>query len=468
MPATMPLRLGPRPLPLHLATVLLSCTGSLNAWQLWKNGSPDSKPPAPASPGSGPPRPPVARARSRSDDQSLPKPEEISAPIEAGLAAARAALLPLMQEAAALIGGQPPAGGAAQPTSDPFAQALQRETMRRLDRLTAGISAYRHSPVRRDLPEAPTVWEEASTQLLDYAPMSGAANHDSLRPVLIVPSLINRWHVLDLNAERSVVRFLARQGLRPFVVDWGTPGPIERQYDCAAYVGRLERALAFVRASTKQKPAILGYCMGGTLTMALAQRNLAASRGLVLMAAPWDFHADRTGQSFIAAFGPAMAKLAEAAGELPVDVLQMLFWSIDPWQVARKFERFAAASPHSATTRDFVLLEDWLNGGAPLAGPVARECLLDWYGENLPGRGEWRIDGEAIKPDRVELPTLVLIPSGDRIVPPASAAAVCAPGALPRATRLDLPLGHIGMVTSGRAPDLCWQPLARWLNDLAD
>ena len=67
-------------------------------------------------------------------------------------------------------------------------------------------------------------------------------------------------------------------------------------------------------------------------------------------------------------------------------------------------------------------------------------------------------------PRRVNVPALVMIPSGDRIVPPLSAAALAEPGRGFRAvTRHDLPLGHIGMVVSGRARELCWTPLFDWL-----
>jgi polyhydroxyalkanoate synthase len=121
----------------------------------------------------------------------------------------------------------------------------------------------------------------------------------------------------------------------------------------------------------------------------------------------------------------------------------------------------------SDTARDFVLLEDWLNEGAPLAGPVARECLVGWYGENVPGRGAWVVGGRKIVPKKIKTPSLVMIPSGDRIVPPASAIALVDPKrGLKNATRIDLPLGHIGMVVSGRARALCWAQLIDWLTAL--
>jgi polyhydroxyalkanoate synthase len=256
--------------------------------------------------------------------------------------------------------------------------------------------------------------------------------------VLVVPSLINRWEVLDLTAEKSLLRAIAVEGLRPYLVDWGTPNAEERRFDLTAYIARLERALAFVAKRARRAPIVMGYCMGGTLGVALTQRQPRKVAGLALLAAPWDFHADKTGHAFLLSTGPLLAELADKVGELPVDVLQTLFWSVDPWLAVKKFPRFLGMDQQGEHARDFVLLEDWLNGGAPLAGPVA--------------------------PAKIKRPALVMIPSGDRIVPPLSAAALADPKrGLKNVTRLDLPLGHIGMVVSGRARELCWTPLIDWL-----
>jgi polyhydroxyalkanoate synthase len=285
--------------------------------------------------------------------------------------------------------------------------------------------------------------------------------------VLVVPSLINRWEVLDLTPEKSLLRALAAEGLRPYLVDWGTPDAEERRFDLTAYVARLERAVAFLIKRARRAPAVMGYCMGGTLAVALAARQPRRVAGLALLAAPWDFHADKTGHAFLLSAGPLLAEMADRVGELPVDILQTLFWSLDPWLAVKKFGRFLGMDPGSASAREFVLLEDWLNDGAPLAGPTARGCLIGWYGDNLPGTGQWSVGGRRIVPSKMRVPALVMIPSGDRIVPPLSAAALAEPGrGLANATRLDLPLGHIGMVVSGRARELCWTPLIDWLRDI--
>ncbi|MCA0302697.1 MAG: alpha/beta fold hydrolase [Proteobacteria bacterium] len=387
-----------------------------SAWKLSKPGSPNSNPGSPAAP------------------------ESVSA------------LLPEIATAEAAAG----AGS--------FDRALQREIRRRMARLADGVLAYRRHPVARTLENPAVAWSEGNTRLLDYGLTHRAARKRGARAVLVVPSLINRWEVLDLTAEKSLLRAMAAAGLRPYLVDWGTPDDSERKFGTTEYVARLERALDFVRKRARRAPAVMGYCMGGTLSVALAARRPRRVAGLALLASPWDFHADRTGQAFLLSAGPMLAEMADRLGELPVDILQTLFWSLDPWLAVKKFGRFLGLDQQGDNAREFVLLEDWLNEGAPLAGPTARECLVGWYGDNQPGAGRWEVGGKRVVPAKITVPSLVMIPSGDRIVPPLSAAALADPKrGLRNATRIDLPLGHIGMVVSGRARALCWTPLIDWL-----
>lgn len=406
----------------------MTWASSESAWKNWKPGSPGSRPNSPV------PETPVPDA---------PVPDAI------------AALLPQIAALEARDG------------AGRFEEALRREIARRMHRLAEGVLAYRQHAVHRTLENPPAVWSEGNTRLLDYGATHPAARARGARAVLVVPSLINRWEVLDLTAEKSLLRAMAAAGLRPYLVDWGTPNDEERRFDSEAYVARLERALAFLAKRARRAPAVLGYCMGGTLTVALAARQPRRVAGLALLAAPWDFHADRTGHAFLVSAGPLLAEVADKVGELPVDVLQTLFWSLDPWLAVKKFGRFLGMDQAGAGAREFVLLEDWLNDGAPLAGPVARECLVGWYGDNVPGSGRWIVGGRRIVPAKINVPALVMIPSGDRIVPPLSAAALADPvRGLKNVTRRDLPLGHIGMVVSGRARDLCWTPLIDWLRDI--
>jgi len=342
-----------------------------------------------------------------------------------------------------------------------LARALAAEIGSRISAFQAGIEAYRGDPYRRVLADPPEIWRAGTTRLLDYGdPMAQAP------AVLVVPSLVNRPWILDLSARRSLLRWLALRGCRSFLVDWDAPGEAERSFTLDDYlVRRLEPALSVAREASGGRVAVLGYCMGGLLALALAQRRPADVAGLALLATPWDFHADSPWP--LASLRPVLAGLAglaQALGALPVDLLQVAFFSLDPLLAARKFSAFAARAAHGADTAHYVAVEDWANDGVPLAGPVARECLLSWYGANEPAGGRWRVAGAPVEPGRLSCPALVILPRRDRLVPYASAQALAR--AIPGARRLEPDLGHIGMVVGERAPDDVWGPLADWLRTI--
>jgi polyhydroxyalkanoate synthase len=340
-------------------------------------------------------------------------------------------------------------------------EALDREVRRRLDLYLAGIERYRHHPYRRDVSDPPVLWREGTSRLLDYGTLGPAGSRGPV--VMFVPSLVNRGYILDLAAGNSFLRWLASQDFRPLLVDWGRPGEAERGFDLTDYVaGRLERALDAAVAQAGGPVGLVGYCMGGNLALALAQRRAKDIAALGLLATPWDFHADRPELArTIAAGSEPLLRIADRLGELSTDVLQGLFYLLDPYLAPRKFVRFATFEPGSARERAFVALEDWLNDGVPLPAKVARECLTGWYGENTPGRTRWCVAGEPVDPARIALPTLVVVPAQDRIVPPASAEALAQ--RIPHAERMQPSVGHIGMMVGGLAESAVWRPLAAWL-----
>jgi len=323
--------------------------------------------------------------------------------------------------------------------------------------LVAGIAAYRRHPWRRDLPDPPSVWQEGGSRILDYGG-EGV-------PALFVPSLVNRAYVLDLAPGHSMLRWLAGHSVRPLLLDWGWPGETERRFTLTDYVaGRLERALAAAAGLAGGPVVLAGYCMGGTLAVAAAERRPELVRALALLAAPWDFHAgDPARAGLVARCLPALEPAMALGGTLPVDWLQVLFALLDPFGVGEKYRAFSRLDPAGDRAPLFVALEDWLNDGVPLAAPVARECLGGWYGENRPALGTWMVAGLAVDPRRLRMPTLVVAPGRDRIVPPESARVVAE--LIAGAELVEPRAGHIGMVAGSGAETALWQVLGEWLND---
>jgi polyhydroxyalkanoate synthase len=336
--------------------------------------------------------------------------------------------------------------------------AVEDESLARHLAMLDGIDAYRGHPYRREVEPAPAAWRQGTTRLLDYR-----RGESGSLPVLVVPSLINRAYILDLNPRRSLMRSLAARGLAPFLLDWDAPGDQELGFGLDDYVaGRLEAALDHVIALTGRKPAVIGYCMGGDLALALATRRPDQVAALALLATPWDFHAGRQAHGIMMrALAEPLGKMIESMGQVPVDLLQSMFSALDPNLTARKYAAFARLKPSSARARDFVALEEWANDGVPLAGPAARDCLFGWYGANDPAAGRWQVAGRPVVPGDATVPTLVLVPERDRIVPPESALPLAA--AIPGARTLMVKGGHVGMLLSARAKTDVHGPLAKWL-----
>jgi len=102
------------------------------------------------------------------------------------------------------------------------------------------------------------VWTENKWRLLRFSPPTPRFK----TPVLLVPSLINRWYVLDLGPSRSLIEWLVAQGHDVFCIDWGTPGAEDRYLtwdDIAGrYLGRAVRIAARASRSSSGATHLLG------------------------------------------------------------------------------------------------------------------------------------------------------------------------------------------------------------------
>lgn len=262
---------------------------------------------------------------------------------------------------------------------------------------------------------------------------------------MLVPSLINPPHVLDLPSHSLAAAVAAQHHV--LSIDWG-PASERASLDLG---GHVESLLVPLLRELGEPVALVGYCIGGT--MALAAANLLPVKRLATLASPWNFAAYPTAarQSLGKLWSDARPA-AQAFGVLPTEVLQAAFWSLDPRGIVAKFARLAGEPEASEAVRRFVTIEDWANEGEPLPLPAARELIEDLFTRDLPMRGEWRVGERAIRPD--PCPTLHFTARADRIVPAESAP----PGPIHSVAS-----GHVGMVVGSGAPVALHRPLLDFL-----
>ncbi|MFK8251608.1 class I poly(R)-hydroxyalkanoic acid synthase [Ancylobacter terrae] len=137
------------------------------------------------------------------------------------------------------------------------------------------------------------VFQNELMQLIQYAPSTETVMEV---PLVIVPPWINKFYVLDLNPEKSFIRWAVAQGLTVFVVSWVNPDPSHADKGFESYMrDGVLKAVEVAQEITGSKDVhTVGYCVGGTMlaiTLAwlAARRKTAGIRTATFFTAQVDF-----------------------------------------------------------------------------------------------------------------------------------------------------------------------------------
>ena len=378
----------------------------------------------------------------------LPRPRH---PLEAQTSA-------LLDQWQSLVAGQSEALKNLLGQNPEFFQALTQESGQQTREFLEGVAAYTSAQYQRPEKKYRVLWQQGSARLLDLAPEAVDAV-----AVLMVPSLINKFYVLDLYPGASLAEYLAAQGYRPLMLDWGSPGAAEEDFTTGDYITAYAiPALQALRAAHEGPITLAGYCMGGIFAVAMAQLASFLVDGLILLATPWDFAAEDTPRVLLDPSAQTMLRsVIRGMNPVPPIVTQTLFHLINPWHVQKKYAKFLTTT--GAARKHFLAVEAWVNDGVPLTQNVAEECFVDWPQGNILARQQWKVGRRWIAPESIPCPALALIPKHDMIVPVGTARPLTR-----LLARCDVRMpesGHVSMVVGSQARKECWEPVAGWLEE---
>ncbi len=135
--------------------------------------------------------------------------------------------------------------------------------------------------VGKDLGISPgaVVFKNEVLELIQYQPTTPQVYR---RPLLLVPPQVNKFYVMDLSPNKSIVRYLVANGLQVFTISWRNPTPQQREWGFETYDLAILEAIEAVRAITASPDVnIVGSCLGGmTLATLLGHRAAQGDRSV--------------------------------------------------------------------------------------------------------------------------------------------------------------------------------------------
>ena len=139
--------------------------------------------------------------------------------------------------------------------------------------------------------EGAVVYQTKLFQVLQFKPLTAQVYE---RPYLMIPPCINKYYILDLQPESSVVRYLVEQGHTVYLISWKNPDADMADTTWDDYIGGAIHGIETVQAISGQKQInILGFCVGGTITATalavMAARNQHPAASLTLLTTLLDF-----------------------------------------------------------------------------------------------------------------------------------------------------------------------------------
>lgn len=300
------------------------------------------------------------------------------------------------------------------------------------------------------------IFTSGGTRVLYYAP---ARRYKKSLPCFLVPSLINRSYIMDFS-EDGLVRRLTERGHACYLVDFSEPKNEERDFRYEEYVLRrlLPAALHAWRHSGAPAFFLGGYCVGGWMALALAQR-LPQKRvaGVALFGVPWNF--SRVAPAFHDALQSATDAVAArgADGPVPGAWVAALFYAVYWPSVVRRRDR-------SQDKERAGRLNAWLNDGIDVSMPLAKQTVCEWLGKNAPENGKWYVGESPASPRGMRFPLFICAGKRDAVVP--LSASLPAAKACGNAQLHLYPGGHVGMMTGGKIAERCRRRLNEWMRDV--
>jgi polyhydroxyalkanoate synthase len=307
-----------------------------------------------------------------------------------------------------------------------------------------------------------TIHASGTLKLHHYRPLADSVYRV---PVLIVTSLVNQPYILDLVPGQSMVEYLLRQGFDVYLIEWGRPRQEHKDLTLEDHVLRLlpECVDAVLRDSRERELSMIGYCVGGLLSVLYAALHPKAPlKNLVCMAAPVNGDGLVSLKAWMGEGFDEEGLIAQY-GNVPADWVQNTLRALRPFGKVAGAANLLNQIDREDTVRSNLRMGKWESDNIPFPGGVFRQMVNDFLRANKLVKGQWLIGGKRVDLAQIKQPLLHLLAQDDHITPYASACDLVRLAGSRDKTELIVKGGHVGLVAGRGAETRMWPALNEWL-----
>lgn len=290
------------------------------------------------------------------------------------------------------------------------------------------------------------------------------ASKDGLQPLLLVPSMINRWYILDLKEGGSVVEAMKKAGFDVWCMDWGVAQDEDRFFTWEEALDRLGRMVRRVlRVTGAQKVGLLGYSMGATMAGIYTALHPDKVQALVNLAGPFDFS---KGGILSTMTDPAWFHVDALSQVGNISGLQMFggFTAVRPTGAMARWVTFLDRCADPEFRETFKAIETWNGNPTPFPASVYRTYIEELYQKNLLIQGEHHVRGKRVDLGQIQCPVLSVVTERDTVCPPEAASALNEACGSSDQEVVVVPGGHVDGVVGSRASHVTYPAITGWLS----